>query len=380
MAGMRSELAVLRRQLAVVNQKYAQANAGYKQASSQLAALTQQDQQLQAQLANAQARTNAAQEAREKTERRLKTEEQALNSKAVNAKELARNLDTSKNKLRKSEVQRTTLQNRVQQLKVELQAVQGRPNRLEAHAPTLRQSQLAAEPEQSSGARAASIKPLVPPPARKPKPVRAPRAENNVSGALKHVERLLASTGVDIKRLLHGLHNAPAEGGPYIALNDPRAKALDRRRVEDLKRLAKILPLASPLKHYTIGSPFGPRIDPINHRAAFHPGVDLEAPYKSTVYSTGAGTVLFTGWIRGYGRVVEINHGHGIMTRYAHLHRILVAKGERVGVHKPIGELGDTGRSTGPHLHYEIHVDGVVVNPAKFLQAGKDVVQVSEHR
>ena len=145
-----------------------------------------------------------------------------------------------------------------------------------------------------------------------------------------------------------------------------------------MKKLAKNLPLASPLNGpYQLGSDYGARIDPINHKESFHPGLDLDAPYRTTVYSTGAGSVIFTGNMDSYGRVVEIDHGHGIVTRYAHLHRILVAKGQKVGLHTPIAELGSTGRSTGPHLHYEVRVDGQTVDPAKFMQAGKNVVQVS---
>jgi murein DD-endopeptidase MepM/ murein hydrolase activator NlpD len=75
--------------------------------------------------------------------------------------------------------------------------------------------------------------------------------------------------------------------------------------------------------------------------------------------------------------MVEIDHGHGIVTRYAHLHRILVARGQKVAAHTVIGELGSTGRSTGPHVHYEVDVDGTPLDPAKFMEAGKNVVQIS---
>jgi murein DD-endopeptidase MepM/ murein hydrolase activator NlpD len=87
--------------------------------------------------------------------------------------------------------------------------------------------------------------------------------------------------------------------------------------------------------------------------------------------------VIFTGVKDSYGKLVEIDHGHGIVTRYAHLHRILVARGQKIGAHHEIGELGSTGRSTGPHLHYEVLVDGTALDPEKFLQAGKNVVQTS---
>jgi murein DD-endopeptidase MepM/ murein hydrolase activator NlpD len=382
---MRSELTTLRQQVAALNQSYSQANSNYQQAADKLAALTQQNTQLQSQLADATARIKTVQDARDDAEHRAKTNEQALSSKSGNTEQLAKNLDASKGELKQSEVERTTLQNRVQQLEMDLQAAQARAEQLDA-----RNQQLAADPQRIAppaigNAQAAPM--MVPPvspdaalPERKPAPTGVPHAQNNQnspSGSSSDLEKLLASTGVNIDRMLQGLGNTPGEGGPYIALNDPRAAALDRQRLDDLKRLAKMLPLAAPLNQFTVGSPFGPRIDPINHRDSFHPGLDLDAPYMTTVFSTAPGTVMFTGNMDSYGRVVEIDHGHGIVTRYAHLHRILVAKGQKVALHTPIGELGSTGRSTGPHLHYEVHVDGVAVDPAKFMQAGKNVVQVS---
>jgi murein DD-endopeptidase MepM/ murein hydrolase activator NlpD len=384
LAEMRSELAAMRQQVATLSQNYAQANTSYQQASGQLTTLAQQNNQLQAQLADTTARVKSAVDARDEAERRAKANEQAANSKSGNTDQLVRNLDASKNELQKSEIERTTLQNRVQQLQMDLQAAQSRADQLDARNQQLAADPLRVGPAAIGNAPAASlpsmvqpISPQAAPPERKPATVGVPHAQNGVSGASSEIERLLAATGLDIDRLLHGLGNSTGEGGPYIALNDPRAATLDRQRLEDLKRLTKILPLAAPLNQYTIGSPFGPRIDPINHRDSFHPGLDLDAPYMTTVFSTGAGTVIFTGNLDAYGRVVEIDHGHGIVTRYAHLHRILVAKGQKVALHTPIAELGSTGRSTGPHLHYEVHVDGVAVDPAKFMQAGRNVVQVS---
>ena len=385
---MRTEIAGIRQQLATANQNYTQANTNYQQANQQLATLTQQNKQLQSQIADANTRVKAAVEARDDAERRAKADEQALNSKSGSSEQMAKNLDASRNELQQSrnelqqsEIERTTLQNRVQQLQMDLQTAQNR-------AAQLQQQQLASEPQRGgAGVPAATMQVPIPPaasegaPERKPSLVGVPHAQNNVSGNPSELERLLASTGLDIDRLLHGLPNSAGEGGPYIALNDPRASAAaDQQRLEDLKRLAKMLPLAAPLNSFSVGSGFGPRIDPINHRASFHPGLDLDAPYETTVYSTGAGVVIFTGTMDAYGRVVEIDHGHGVITRYAHLHRVLVAKGQKVGLHTPIGELGSTGRSTGPHLHYEVHVDGTAVDPAKFMQAGKDVVQVSSHQ
>jgi murein DD-endopeptidase MepM/ murein hydrolase activator NlpD len=390
LGAMQGELASIKQQLTAVSQKYDQTNANYQQAASQLATLTQQNSQLQSQLADANARAKSALDAREDAERHLKADEQALNSRSNTSEQLTRNLDNARTELQQSEVERTTLQNRVQQLQMDLQSAQSRADQLDARNQQLQQQQVAADPQRVapavSSAPVASAPAMVPPvapeaaqpPDRKPAPAvgGTPHAQNSSSGATSELEQLLASTGLDINRLLHSV-DAPAEGGPYIALNDPRASALDHQRLDDLKRLAKNLPLAAPLKQYSIGSEFGARIDPINHRASFHPGLDFDAPYETTVYSTGAGIVIYTGTMDSYGRVVEIDHGHGIVTRYAHLHRILVAKGQRVNLHTPIAELGSTGRSTGPHLHYEVRVDGTAVDPAKFMQAGKNVVQVS---
>jgi murein DD-endopeptidase MepM/ murein hydrolase activator NlpD len=204
--------------------------------------------------------------------------------------------------------------------------------------------------------------------------------DNSTSRMTSRLELLLASTGVDVERLLSRIGpvvtQASSQGGPFVALNSPTGIALqDQQRQAQLEKLLKTLPLTAPLVNYGIGSGFGPRRDPFNGREAFHTGLDLEAPYRTPVYSTAPGTVAFTGVKEGYGRTVDINHGNGIVTRFAHLHRILVARGQHIGAHFEIGELGSTGRSTGPHLHYEVIVDGRPLDPAKFLEAGKNVVQ-----
>ena len=188
-------------------------------------------------------------------------------------------------------------------------------------------------------------------------------------------KRLLGSMGF-IKSLLDEAGGASSRaGGPYIALGNGRALQLDSEKLRELQRLAANLPLGIPLKNYELSSGFGSRVDPINHDPAFHAGIDMEAPYRSDVYGTGVGTVIFAGSIAGYGRIVEIDHGYGVVTRYAHLHRILVAKGENVGLHTVIGEVGSTGRSTGPHLHYEIRVGGAAVDPTQFFMLGDAAAQ-----
>lgn len=202
-----------------------------------------------------------------------------------------------------------------------------------------------------------------------------------IGGALNELEKLVASTGLDVESAIARISGAPkGEGGPYIALD--KAKVLtpeeQARREETLRKLVKLLPLATPLGHYQVESPYGPRVDPINKREGFHPGVDLGSAFRSPVYSTGPGVVTFAGVRGAYGKFVEIDHGMGIVTHYAHLHRVTVTRGQKVGVHQEVGEVGSTGRSTGPHLHYEVVMDGETLDPEKFLEAGKSVVQIGD--
>jgi murein DD-endopeptidase MepM/ murein hydrolase activator NlpD len=381
---LRSELSQLRSDLAAANQNYTQIGARYQDTQAKLAALAAENDKLRGDLKTATTHAKSLRDARDEAVHRAKAAEQALNSKADSLSQLAKNLDDNKTELRQSEAERTTLQNRLQQLQMELQAAKSGAGQQASrsdgkHAPP---QQTASQPahaapsqaEASPATESAQSKVVAPVPERKPD-VGPPHAQAHTS----ELERLLASTGLDIDRLLSGLdaRSGGGQGGPYIALDGPRAAELEKNRQEALRKLAKMLPLRAPLNHYEIDSPFGPRIDPINHHASFHPGLDLGAPYKTPVYSTAAGTVVFTGAREGYGRTVEISHGHGIVTLYAHLHRILVARGQKVGAHVEVGELGSTGRSTGPHLHYEVDVDGTPLDPAKFMAVGKNVVQIS---
>jgi murein DD-endopeptidase MepM/ murein hydrolase activator NlpD len=190
---------------------------------------------------------------------------------------------------------------------------------------------------------------------------------SNVDRTTRELERLIASTGIDPQSLL----NQGGEGGPFIALDEVIHHSTEARKRE-LREIVKILPFAAPLDDYDIRSGFGARVDPLTGKRAFHPGVDLTAPYRTPVHSTAPGVVTFAGVRGSYGKTVEIDHGHGIVTRFAHLHRISVARGQAVGVHVKIGELGSTGRSTGPHLHYEVLVNDDPLDPEKFLQVGAD--------
>ena len=117
-----------------------------------------------------------------------------------------------------------------------------------------------------------------------------------------------------------------------------------------------------------VTSSFGERQDPIDGEGAFHPGIDIAAPYGTPVHAAAAGVVTGADMGRGYGRTVELNDGHDIMTLYAHLSSLAVVPGQHVARGQIVGYVGESGRTTGPHVHYEVRVDGVPVNPYKYLR------------
>lgn len=200
-----------------------------------------------------------------------------------------------------------------------------------------------------------------------------PEAEHQSLGevasrAFGDLRRLLASTGLNVERLFPQLGRTRPEGGPFVPPpqgNQPTEMSPDQ--LEAMRSLIKSLPLSTPLDSYQLESRFGTRYDPFNHRRSFHTGLDLSAPYMSPVYATAAGTVTYAGYYADYGKVVEIDHGNGIATLYAHLHRFTVAVGQRVAEHDEIGFLGSSGRSSGPHVHYEVRVNDEPQDPEKFI-------------
>ncbi len=133
------------------------------------------------------------------------------------------------------------------------------------------------------------------------------------------------------------------------------------------------VPLSAPLKSYYVTSGYGIRKDPYTKRRAFHKGIDLGAPWGSDIKATAAGKVSFVGRYGSYGKSVFIEHGHGIQTRYAHLSKIFVNEGQILDLGAVIGKIGNTGRSTGKHLHYEIKVNKKARNPKPFLNIGRNV-------
>lgn len=178
-----------------------------------------------------------------------------------------------------------------------------------------------------------------------------------------------------------------AQGGPFIDVRNlsdvstPFFRHANRAGllVDELATLdaaVNRIPLSSPLtvsRRFTSG--FGVRRDPITGRNANHFGIDFAAAWASPVTATAAGVVRFAGTKSGWGRVVEIDHGNGFMTRYAHLNRITVSAGQKIRLHDKVGELGSSGRSTGPHVHYEILYKGKPRNPRRFIEAGRYVFE-----
>ena len=398
-----------RQMVALLEAQLMSANTELEQAQSRVATIGSQygtlsgavgaDEQQLKDIADERARLEAE---RDELEKRLNDAQSKATAKAGQAAQLAKTLEQNKSELHQTEAQRASFQARIRELEAQVQAANARAAEskasLEAAQKKLQQigaerekattdrERLAAErdglkkqlgdieakltmAEPADGATTPAISGLTP-----------SRLRSRAGTAFADLETLLASTGLNVEHLL-GLASGTArgEGGPYIALGDVKNLSPEEQtaRNEILKKLLKSIPLAAPLAQFRVESTFGPRIDPFNKRQGFHPGVDLAAPFLSPVYSTAPGVVTFAGVNGNYGKFVEINHGNGIVTHYAHLHRFVVVRGQKVSGHQQIGQLGSTGRSTGPHVHYEVVVDGDPLDPEKFMEAGKNVVQVS---
>lgn len=136
----------------------------------------------------------------------------------------------------------------------------------------------------------------------------------------------------------------------------------------DRQVTADSIPTGMPVKNGYITSPFGERIDPFTGRESFHPGLDIGVPWGARVQAVADGVVTYAGVRDGYGKVVEIDHGDGYMTRYAHNSKLLAHVGEHVHAGEVISDAGSTGRSTGPHVHFEVWHDGKLVNPLAYVR------------
>jgi murein DD-endopeptidase MepM/ murein hydrolase activator NlpD len=201
------------------------------------------------------------------------------------------------------------------------------------------------------------------------------------------IEKTVAMTGLKVDALLDAAGAMlSGEGGPFISPRNYNHTAEEQLvlasienldgelgRWERLQVVLRSLPLTAPLDNYAIRSGYGVRKDPISGRAGMHEGLDLSNEIGTPVLATAPGKVVYAGWMGDYGRMIEIDHGLGIRTRYGHLKKISVKVGDTVDYRDEIGLLGSSGRSTGPHLHYEVRADDRPYDPINFLEAGKYV-------
>jgi murein DD-endopeptidase MepM/ murein hydrolase activator NlpD len=208
---------------------------------------------------------------------------------------------------------------------------------------------------------------------------------STAGSTISRLRGVMDEAGVSLDKLPSRPQAAPGVGGPFIPVKvDKDAPVFDKTvseverslLIEDqLRREVPFMPVRRPLiGDAEVSSPFGYRPDPFLGRPALHPGVDLVQAYGSTVKATGAGRVAHAGPMGGYGNMVEIDHGNGLATRYGHLSEILVEEGQEVQAGAVLGRIGSTGRSTGPHLHYEVRVDGEPTDPTRFLRAGSGLL------
>jgi murein DD-endopeptidase MepM/ murein hydrolase activator NlpD len=200
--------------------------------------------------------------------------------------------------------------------------------------------------------------------------------EERADTKARRMRSVLSDLGIDPARRPAGL------GGPFVPLKPPRpgASAFDRQlyrvnvaraEINQYARTLVAVPVRKPVAgEVDMSSPFGVRLDPFLGRPAIHTGIDLRGETGEPVHATAAGRVSIAGREGGYGNMIEINHGNGLATRYGHLSEIDVKVGQTVRIGDIIGRIGSTGRSTGPHLHYETRINGEAVDPQKFLRAG----------
>src|SRR5689334_17519302 len=203
--------------------------------------------------------------------------------------------------------------------------------------------------------------------------------EERIDTRARRMHSVLVDLGVDGQR---ASAEGAATGGPFVPIKAPQAGAsaferqlyrinVARAQIDRYSRALVSVPVRKPVMgEVDMSSPFGMRMDPFLGRPAIHTGIDLRGESGEPVRATATGHVTIAGREGGYGNLVEITHGNGLATRYGHLSEISVKLGQVVRIGEVVGRIGSTGRSTGPHLHYETRVNGEAVDPQKFLRAG----------
>jgi len=204
--------------------------------------------------------------------------------------------------------------------------------------------------------------------------------EDSMESRVRRMRGVFTDLGLDMAQLEAATPRSGV-GGPFVPVKLPADAGpferqlyrinVTRSAVERLNRTLALVPYRKPvIGEVEFTSGFGVRSDPFLGRPAMHTGLDFRAAMGDPVRATANGRVVSSGWAGGYGRLVEIDHGNGLSTRYGHLSEINVKVGDLIKIGQVIGAVGSTGRSTGPHLHYETRIDGDAVDPQKFLRAG----------
>lgn len=209
--------------------------------------------------------------------------------------------------------------------------------------------------------------------------------EDSYESRMRRMRGVITDLGLDMAQLEAATPKG-GMGGPFVPVKPPSDAGaferqlyrihLTRAQVDKLTRTLSLVPYRKPVVgNVEFSSGFGVRSDPFLGRPAMHTGLDFRGSTGDPVRATANGKIVNAGWAGGYGRMVEIDHGNGLSTRYGHLSEINVKVGEQIKIGQVIGAVGSTGRSTGPHLHYETRIDGDAVDPQKFLRAGVRLTQ-----
>ncbi len=207
-------------------------------------------------------------------------------------------------------------------------------------------------------------------------------ADRRSAAAAARIRQLGMNPGM----MLASLDDGSAQGGPLLNMVTSRNGSLDPRferlgislaRMDALERGLAGIPQFLPARLEFISSGFGYRSDPFTGGAAFHSGLDFKGPIGAPIYAAARGTVSFAGVRQGYGNCIEISHGNGLLTRYAHMSAFRARVGEQVGTGNVIGAIGNSGRSTGPHLHFEVRINDRPLNPRPFLESASHVLETA---
>ncbi|VWX60878.1 M23 family metallopeptidase [Sphingorhabdus sp. 109] len=199
----------------------------------------------------------------------------------------------------------------------------------------------------------------------------------------KQAEEAIRKFGLNPEKLTK--NSMAAMGGPLIPFFSNKDQqlhpTLERlnlalQRMDALERTLIAIPSGKPSSTGMISSSYGYRRDPFTGGGAMHSGIDFKGPRGLPILAAAGGKVTHAGWKSGYGKTVEITHGNGLMTRYAHLSKIGVTTGQKIEQGIQLGAMGSTGRSTGTHLHFEVRLNGRAINPRPFLEANSDVLKI----